>query len=128
MLTPSIKRILSMSRCFTAAIFGLSLLAIFAVQPASANTYSFVMPVSNLQTALDRALGSADPALYGFYDLYIRPKVTGDVVDSDGKMGNVLDFSSTEIGADSPITSSTDGWSAQFGTTGPICDAFPCFH
>src|ERR1039457_2817182 len=127
MLTPSMKRIFSMSRCFTAAIFGLSLLAIFAVQPASATTYSFVMPVANLQTALDSALGLAkNPALYGFYDLYIRPEVAG----GDAYGGNVIDFSSTEVGANPPITSSTDGWSADFGTTGPspTCDAFPCFH
>lgn len=118
-----------MTGWLTSAILGLSLLAIFAVQPASATTYSFVMPVSDLQTALDRALGG-NYDNYGFFNLYIRPRLASDPADNPPG-GNIIDFSSTEVGAIAPITSPTDGWHAGFQTDGgpPLCSSsHPCFY
>jgi hypothetical protein len=88
----------------------------FAVQPASANTYSFVMPVSALEIRLDASFGG-NPQLYGFYDLYIRPKITADGTDNDGTTGNIIvDFSLRAD--DAPITprGTQDAWSANITT------------
>ena len=116
MLTRSMRRILAVSRRLTFAILGLSVLAMFAVQPASANTYSFVMPVSALEIRLDASFGG-NPQLYGFYDLYIRPKITADGTDNDGTTGNIIvDFSLRAD--DAPITprGTQDAWSANITT------------
>jgi len=130
MLIPSASRILKTTGWLTSAIIGLSLLAMFTVQPASANTYQFTMPVSALQIALDNALGgSVDPSNYGFYNLYIRPRLATDPADTPPG-GNVIDFSSTEVGGVAPITSPTDGWYSAVTTSGPpLCSsAHPCFY
>jgi MYXO-CTERM domain-containing protein len=79
------------------------------------------MPVSSLQAALTASILDTDaldsPRLYGFYDLYIRPKNSGDT-DYDGTTGNIVDFSSLK-GADAPITPQgpLDAWSAGIATT-----------
>ena len=120
MLTRSMRRILAMSRRLTFAILGLSLLAMFAVQPASATTftYSFVISVPVLQAAFDANLSpGSDADLFGYYDLYIRPKIAGDV-DFDGSTGNtIVDFSLKAD--DAPITpmAPKDSWLASITTT-----------
>ena len=137
MLIRSVRRILTMTGWPTSVILGLLLLVMFAVQPAAANTYSFVMPVSALQARLTASLNPGQDAnLFGFYDLYIRPKVTADGCDDESvpctNMGNIIDFSSTEEGSESPIPSGADRWSAGSATTDPggeLCaTALPCFH
>lgn len=118
-----------MTGWLTSATLGLFLPAMFVVQPAAANTYSFAVPISGttgLQTALTAAIvPSSDSYLDGFYNLYIRPEVT-----ADGRGGNIIDSASTEVGANPPIAFTDAWWYADFQTTSPsLCtSALPCFH
>ena len=84
-------------RTFSSSI--LMTLVIFAglvfCVPAKANTYQFAIPTTLIQTALDNALTATGHTvnLYAFYDFYLRPAVSSDLVINPAT--NVANYSPT---------------------------------
>jgi len=86
---------------------------------ASATAYMFSAPVSAIQAALAAAI-PGNTALYGFYDIYIRPGVAGDTTGGPLVSYTGSYTTGTPTSDVSPLPTGTDAWT---GTTA----TFPLF-
>lgn len=92
-----------------------------------ANTYQFAIPTTLIQSAFtDAILDSGDnPALYAFYNVYLRPAVASDQANiaapppltvANNQNGQIINYSVVDFS--SPIRTNTNG--DLYNATGPI--------
>src|SRR4051794_17345904 len=88
----------------------LILAAVAGIQPAYASTYRFSVTEGQLESILSAKIGPNN-ALYGFYDIYIRPTTSTDSIYGLNA-GNQLTSYTTPSLDISPIQTGPDAWTA----------------